>query len=281
MHIEYSQLPPVSTEEDAWVRHHHGSWEGLENESALGGLPGGHFCRGAPVALGSGQGGVSRSERVALASAHSVDTAASAETILAREGLRMEARDEEDEKEQAKWREACVFRARVKAAAMRQGEREAAAPLRGTINALDALLSDLAGAVGPDGRRQLHQHERRMEEVTRSFWGCGVVFPRSKKVRKVLGAHQVDLYACLAGSADGTMWASEGGGGASVAEKDAFARQCMRAVDGDRSMCAEEAGYVAGVTCMCAGDTEKAGQKNHLLVGRYLGTESRRESWQM
>mmetsp|Transcript_25374 Transcript_25374/g.40882 ORF Transcript_25374/g.40882 Transcript_25374/m.40882 type:complete len:105 (-) Transcript_25374:150-464(-) len=102
-----------------------------------------------------------------------------------------------------------------------------------------------------------------MAEIKRTYWGSGVTYPRSSRFQEVL---DLDAYSCLAGSADGTMWASE----ATYSEsKDSFARLAMHAIDLDRSLAASDMGYLAAITSMCSGDAEKAGQKNQLILGRY------------
>ena len=165
--------------------------------------------------------------------------------------------------EEARLREACVFRARVMAAVRQQEEREAKAPLERTVSALDDLLTHVADSMGTQGRLDLQRHSRHLEEIKRSYWGCGVSYPRSGTFREAL---DLETFSCLAGSADGTMWESEA---SFCASKDQFARQCMLAVDTDRCLCAEDLGYVAAITSMCAGDADKAGQKNQLLIGRF------------
>ena len=100
------------------------------------------------------------------------------------------------EMEEARLREACVFRARVLAAVRQQEQREAVAPLERTVAALDDMLAHVAGCMGVQGRLELTQHSRHLEEIKRSYWGCGVSYPRSAKFREQL---DLETFSCLAG----------------------------------------------------------------------------------
>ena len=100
------------------------------------------------------------------------------------------------EMEEARLREACVFRARVLAAVRQQEQREAVAPLERTVAALDDMLAHVAGCMGVQGRLELKQHSRHLEEIKRSYWGCGVSYPRSAKFREEL---DLETFSCLAG----------------------------------------------------------------------------------
>ncbi|EKX54669.1 hypothetical protein GUITHDRAFT_132349 [Guillardia theta CCMP2712] len=68
------------------------------------------------------------------------------------------------------------------------------------------------------------------------------------------------------GSADGTFWPTEY---SFTEQRENFARSCMFAVDLDRSLAAEETGYLATMTSMCDGDIDAAGQKNQTGFKRW------------
>ena len=160
------------------------------------------------------------------------------------------------------YKEAVTEREQAIKAWDRQVERESNAPLQRTVSLLDSVLEDLAQARGAQGLERLNIDKQRLKEVKRTFWGSGVMYPRSEAYKQnSVGMH---VYSSLAGSADCTYWSSEA---MYTEEKNNLGKMCMLAVDCDRSRAAEEIGYKAATAIMCGGDTDLAGLKNSLVIG--------------
>ena len=167
-------------------------------EGGAGGVGGdGESARGVDKAIAgkgqSEQGDAGRGRRKALDRETAVEEEGEgAGMAMAGKGMTEKAA----EMEEARLREACVFRARVLATVRQQEQREAVAPLERTVAALDDLLAHVASCMGVQGRLELTQHSRHLEEIKRSYWGCGVSYPRSAKFREQL---DLETFSCLAG----------------------------------------------------------------------------------